>query len=43
MCVELYTQTHGLKWNDFDCTGPRRYICEPVASPSGHGVRTHFD
>ena len=27
-CVELYTQTRGLKWNDLECTGPRRYICE---------------
>ena len=25
-CVELYTQTRGLKWNDLDYTGPRRYI-----------------
>ena len=35
-CVELYTQTRGLKWNDFDCTGPRRYICET----SGESIRS---
>ena len=35
-CVELYPQKHGLKWNDFPCSGPRRYICET----SGESIRS---
>ena len=34
--VELYTQTRGLKWNDLEGTGPRRYICET----SGESIRS---